>query len=111
MLTWSSVASPVFVTLIVNVAVAPKLTDCESGDFSTLMLGWITLTGAVSSSQVSGPVSGVPQAVAEFVNDVVTFSFVHVYVMLSPGWSLLLPTTSGGPIAASSADVFAQSGA
>ena len=44
--TLVSVTSPLFVTLIVNVAVPPLTTCCESGVFATVIAGWITVTSA-----------------------------------------------------------------
>ena len=102
---------PLLVTLIVKVAVLPLTTVGVSAVFTTVMPGVIAFTSASSSSETSGPTLGEPGADAAFVNEAVTFGLVHVYVMLSPGCSVLLPTPSGGPIAASSAAVFAQSGA
>ena len=73
-----SVTSPLFVTLIVNVAVPPLRTCCESGVFATVIAGWITVTSAVSVAVTSAPTGGVPVAVAEFAKLAVTFGQVQL---------------------------------
>jgi hypothetical protein len=76
--TFVSVESPEFVTVIVKVAESPELTVWLFGPLLILIDGWMTVTGAVSVSVTSGPAAGVPVAVAEFVNDAVTFAWVQV---------------------------------
>ena len=75
--TFVSVTSPLFVTLIVNVAVPPLRTGCESGVFATVIAGWITVTSAVSVAVTSGPTGGVPVAVAVLVKLAATFASVQ----------------------------------
>src|SRR5215203_4981174 len=85
--TFVSVTSPLFVTVIVHVAVPPDAIVCRSGLFVIAMLGCsgaagggggggggggLTITAAVSVDVTSGPVGGVPVAVALFVKSAVT---------------------------------------
>jgi hypothetical protein len=87
---------PAFVTVIVQVIWFPRVAGFGLPDFvidkSILGAGGagggggtaLTVTGAVSVAVTSGPTGGCPVAVAEFVNELVTFASEHVYVELWP---------------------------
>src|SRR5215210_4416624 len=82
--------SPVFETVIRNVAVVPYLTRWMFGSFTILIAGWgcgwngAVFTGAVSESLTFCPVGDGPTTVARFTKPSVTFGRVQVYVFLAP---------------------------
>ena len=82
--TFVSVTSPVFVTTIVNGAVAPLAMVCSFTFFVIEMPGlvgggvWVTVTCAESVAVTSGPDGGVPVAIATFVKLAVTLAALQV---------------------------------
>ena len=89
-LTFVSGTSPVFVTVILKVAVPSNAIVCELGSFTIEIAGWVTVataggtngavtvTGAESVAVTSAPLGGVPVATATFVRFAVTFASVQV---------------------------------
>src|SRR5438067_5381457 len=82
--TLVSSTSPVFVTVILNVAVPPRVITCVFGSFTIEIAGWVTgggggptVTAAESLADTSGPTAGVPVATATFVKLVITLATVH----------------------------------
>ncbi len=78
--TFVSGTSPVFVTVISKVAVAPCWIVCDFGFFRIVIAGCGTRTRTRASSLAvtSGPSGGVPVATATFVKASCTFARVHV---------------------------------
>src|SRR5258705_6760559 len=84
-----SVTSPVFVTVIVNVAVPPESTAWVPGVFVIVIAGWMTVTLAFDDAVTSGPTGGVPIEVAVLVRFAVTFASVQEEVDESFGAKVL----------------------
>ena len=89
--TLFSLASPLFVTLIVQLAGEPRGTVCEPGVFAIVMAGFVfttagfgagasgaTVTCAESVAVTSAPLGRVAATVATFVRLCVTFACVQV---------------------------------
>lgn len=86
-MTLVSATSPLFLTVIRNVAEPPGETVCELGFFSILIDGCVTglglsgartVTWAESLAVTLVPLGGVPVATATFVKLAVTLSRLHV---------------------------------
>src|SRR5215213_7417706 len=82
-----SATSPVFLTVIVNVAVPPETTCWLSGFFVIEIAGSSTTTTASSVAVTSGPTGGCPVTTATLVKPTVTPVFVHSYEVSAPAAS------------------------
>ena len=95
-------------TCITSGGVVQAFGSGHSQAFAMEIAGWMTLIGWLSLSVTSAPTVGLPVAVAVFVNPVVTFETLQVYVYVSPALNVAVPGCGAVGSAAIWADVRTQ---